>query len=140
MLTAIGIMYKGFIIKGKSATSGKTENKCTIFVSSYNMCCWYLSLLVCVICIKYNPYSLFELLNLPQLKTFCEAVQGMRAAFELLNGLRSCKDRAGPPTAHLLEAAMVLGDANSTLDALEAIERHIDRSNKALRLHTQTQV
>jgi hypothetical protein len=76
---------------------------------------------------------------LVQLKTFCEALQGMRSAINLLCWLQSCKD-GGPPTAHILQVAMALGDRSPALDTLEDIETCIDRSGKVPRLRTPKQV
>lgn len=74
-----------------------------------------------------------------QLKTFCEALQGMHSAIDLLCWLQSCKD-GGPPTAHILQVAMALGDRSPALDTLEDIETCIDRSGKVPRLRTPKQV
>ncbi|KAH8956231.1 hypothetical protein BDL97_07G029800 [Sphagnum fallax] len=73
-----------------------------------------------------------------RLKTFCEALQGMHSAIDLLCWLQSCKD-GGPPTAHILQVAMALGDRSPALDTLEDIETCIDRSSKVPRLRTPKQ-
>lgn len=71
------------------------------------------------------------------MKTFGEAVLALRGAFELLAKLKSCEDRLGPPKAHILQAAMALGDRSAALDTLEAIDSCIDRSPGAISLHSQ---
>lgn len=71
------------------------------------------------------------------MKTFGEAVQALRGAFELLEKLQSCADGLGPPKAHILQAAMALGNRSAALDTLEAIDSCIDRSPGAVRLHSQ---
>ena len=71
------------------------------------------------------------------MKTFGEAVQALRGAFELLEKLQLCRDGLGPPKAHILQAAMALGNKSAALDALEAIDSCIDRTSGAIRLHSQ---
>ena len=71
------------------------------------------------------------------MKFFGESVQALRGAFELLKKLGSCADGLGPPKAHILQAAMALGNRSASLDTLEAIDSCIDRSSGAIRLHSQ---
>lgn len=88
---------------------------------------------------------LHSLSNLPvvgslQLKTFCDTVQGIRTAYDLVKSLGDCLDGHGLPTSKILLAAANLSERSSAHEILRNIESHIEGRPSAPKLRLPHEV